>query len=291
MILQDIVNRNPVPQAWGEGDHFPWDDPYFSARMLEMHFDQSHDLASRRFPAIDSHVAFIHGTILGERPSDILELGCGPGFYLSRLARLGHRCAGIDKSPAAIACARDEAEREGLSCVYREEDIYGARFGEDLDLIMLLFGDFNTFNPMDVQEMLGKAWMALKPGGVLLLEPFRFRTLEKLGAAPAHWYSARDGLFSDRTHLCLRENLWNSRNRTATIRWYIVDADSADVRLVAQCYQAYTRPWLRKLFAEKGFIDIAFHPCLTGDRKVRNADFMVMTGRKGPLPERGPRRR
>ena len=33
MILKDIVNRNPVPQAWGEGEFFPWDriEPDISA--------------------------------------------------------------------------------------------------------------------------------------------------------------------------------------------------------------------------------------------------------------------
>jgi len=279
MILTDIVNRNPVPQAWGEGDYFPWDDPRFSERMLDMHFDQGHDLASRRFETIDRHVAWIHDAVLGSRPTKILDLCCGPGFYTSRLARLGHECVGIDKAPAAIACAREQAEKEGLACTYRQEDVYSALYGSGYGLVMLIFGDFNTFNPMDVNEMLGKAWMALEKGGVLLLEPFRFQTLRKLGSAGPTWYTDRDGLFYDKAHLCLQENLWNDRNRTLTIRWYIVDAGSADVRLVAQCYQAYTRPYLRKIFRERGFDSVAFHPSLTGEQ-ARNADFMVVTGGK-----------
>jgi len=30
------------------------------------------------------------------RGPEVLDLGCGPGLYASRLARLGHECTGID---------------------------------------------------------------------------------------------------------------------------------------------------------------------------------------------------
>jgi hypothetical protein len=32
--ILDIVDRNPTPAPWSEGDNFPWDDPGFSKRML-----------------------------------------------------------------------------------------------------------------------------------------------------------------------------------------------------------------------------------------------------------------
>ena len=32
--ILDIVDRNPTPAPWSEGDNFPWDDPWFSKRML-----------------------------------------------------------------------------------------------------------------------------------------------------------------------------------------------------------------------------------------------------------------
>ena len=74
--------------------------------MLREHLTQDHDAASRRLPIIDLHVAWIHRQVLGEKPSTILDLGCGPGFYTDRLSRLGHTATGLDFSPAAIAaCA------------------------------------------------------------------------------------------------------------------------------------------------------------------------------------------
>lgn len=32
--ILDIVEREPEPMPWAEGDNIPWDDPEFSERML-----------------------------------------------------------------------------------------------------------------------------------------------------------------------------------------------------------------------------------------------------------------
>jgi hypothetical protein len=103
--LIEIVDRDPAPVPWAEGDNIPWNDPAFSARMLQEHLSQEHDAASRRWGKIDAQVAWIHEHLLGGKPTRILDLGCGPGLYASRLARLGHSCVGIDWGPADKAHA------------------------------------------------------------------------------------------------------------------------------------------------------------------------------------------
>ena len=102
MELDGILSRRLPPEPWSEGDNIPWSEPGFSRRMLREHLTQSHDLASRRREKIDAHVEWIHREVLAGSPARILDLACGPGLYASRLARLGHRCVGIDFSPASI---------------------------------------------------------------------------------------------------------------------------------------------------------------------------------------------
>ena len=67
--------------------------------------------------------------LLANCPCKILDLGCGPGLYASRLARLGHRVTGIDFSPASIRYARQQAEKAGLSCTYIELDLRSLEYG------------------------------------------------------------------------------------------------------------------------------------------------------------------
>src|SRR5512133_455015 len=100
--LTGIVQRVPAPEPWAEGDNIPWNEPEFSRRMLAEHLTQDHDAASRRFEKIDRHVAWIHHTVLRQKPARLLDICCGPGLYANRLARLGHTCVGIDYSPASI---------------------------------------------------------------------------------------------------------------------------------------------------------------------------------------------
>ena len=280
MSLLDIVNRSSVPEPWSEGDNIPWHDPGFSGRMLKEHLSQEHDAASRRFERIDRHVRWIHRELLSERPTTILDLGCGPGFYSSRLARLGHECVGIDYSPASIAYALEQAGRENLRCRYVHQDIRTADYGGGFGLVMLIFGEFNVFRPVDAVLILQKAFRALAGGGLLLLEPHVFAAIQRIGEQPPSWYSAQEGLFSDRPHLCLKESFWDVTRQATTIRYFIADAATGKVTCYAQSMQAYTDEQYRSALVERGFDDVRFFPSLTGSEDEAMAALCAIVGRR-----------
>ena len=260
MQIADIIKRIAEPEPWSEGDKIPWNEPAFSERMLREHLSQDHDLASRRAAIVDAHVEWIHHRLLEERLSQILDLGCGPGLYSSRLAKLGHRCTGIDFSPASIRHAIEQTERDNLSCTYMCEDIRNADYASGYDLVMFVFGEFNVFRPLDAQTILQKAHHALAPGGLLLFEPHRLAAVEQIGAQPASWHTAEAGLFSPEPYLTLQENIWNPTAKTATTRFFVVDATTANVRQMTQTMQAYTDDEYRHMLEQAGFTAIEFLP-------------------------------
>ena len=264
MDLSDIIRRTVPPAPWAEGEKIPWHEPAFSRRMLAEHLSQAHDAASRRSERIDAHLGWIHRELLGGRPTRILDLGCGPGLYASRLAKLGHECVGIDFGPASIAYAAERAGEEGLACTYRLDDLRRADFGEGFGLAMQIYGELNVFRPQEAAAILRKAHHALDAGGTLLLEPHTFDAVKLAGEAPRTWHSFESGLFSDRPHLWLEESFWDEATRTATTRYLIVDAETADVTRHAATMQAYTDADYRSLLAEVGFDDVRFVPSLTG---------------------------
>ena len=280
MILIDIVNRNSLTHPWGEGERLPFDDSSYAGKLLHEQLNPSPDNGRRSFNLIDSHVDWIHSTILGEKSSKILEVGCGPGLYTGRLAQLGHDCTGTEGSSAAVEYARGQAKGEGFQCAYIEHENYGADFGKDFDLIMMLGGGFNAYNPMDAYEFFGKAWMALNEGGILLLEPYTFDSLEQSGNREPTWFSEKDGIFSDKPYLCLYECCFSDANDSLTKRWYVVDAESAEVRYIAQCYQAYSEKRLQKLFVKQGFLNVRFYPSLTEGQNTGTRDYMVVAANK-----------
>ena len=176
--LIDLLRRDMQPEPWAEGEKIPWSDPDFSRRMLREHLTQKHDAASRRTRIIRRQVDWIHRTVLAGRPGRILDLGCGPGLYTSRFARLGHTCTGIDFSPASITYAINEARKKSLACSYQLQDLRRADFGRGYDLVLFTFGEFNVFRPEDGRKILKKAYGALEPGGALLLEVSTFDAVE-----------------------------------------------------------------------------------------------------------------
>jgi len=283
MKLLDLVFRQSPPEPWAEGEKIPWNDPEFSQRMLREHLSQEHDAASRRFAIIDRHVDWIHRHLLDEKPAKVLDLGCGPGLYASRLARLGHECVGIDFSPASIAYAQKEASQEGLACHYVEADIRKAAYGTGYDLAMSIFGELNVFRPEDAKLILQKAHAALKEGGQILLEPHTFAAVQMIGESPATWYTAKGGLFTTAPHLCLQENFWDAAHRVAITRYFVVDALTDEIERHSASVQAYTEGEYKELLEGCGFSDVTFYPSLSGEEDAEQKYLIAVVARKGSV--------
>ena len=280
MKLEDILARKSPPEPWSEGDKIPWSNPGFSRRMLREHLSQSHDLASRRSDKIDAQVDWIHRDVLSGSPTKILDLGCGPGLYASRLARLGHRCVGIDFSPASMEYAKEQAASENLSCGYLHADIRFTEYGSGYGLAMLIFGEFNVFKPSDATRILAKTHAALNEGGVLLLEAHTNEVIREFGLRPASWYASESGLFSDLPHLCLQENFWDAESETVTRRYFIVDASTGEVARYAQSLKAYTDEQYRSVLEDAGFADVRFYASLIGKEDASQSNLLAITARK-----------
>ena len=280
MNLLDLLHRTTPPVPWAEGDKIPWNDPDFSRRMLREHLSQAHDAASRRSIIIDEHVEWIHRLVLNNRSSRVLDLGCGPGLYSSRLAQRGHTCVGLDFGPASIAYARDFAQAQQLACEYQLADVRYAEYGEGYDLAMFVFGEPNVFRPEELQHILRKAHAALNEGGRLLLEVHTPEVVQRLGHQRATWYTLEQGLFSDRPHLVLFESFWDETQAVAIERFYIVDAETGAVTPHASSMQAYTDEQYRYALQIAGFTDITFYPSLIGAPDERQPDLIAIVASK-----------
>lgn len=280
MRLRDIVTRRIPPVPWEEGDNIPWHEPGFSKRMLDEHLSQRHDAASRRTETIERHVQWIHQSLLQGVTGSVLDLGCGPGLYTSQLAQLGHTCFGIDYSPASIAYARQQAAELDLACIYEGGDVRSVDYGAGHALIMMIYGEINVFKREDALRILGKAWNALAPGGVLLLEPHTFEAIHRRGTAPSTWSSSPGGLFSETPHLVLTENFWDAEESIATTRYFVIDTETATTTRFAQSMQAYDFEAYESLILSAGFSAIERWPSLSGTPDAASEDFFALIARK-----------
>ena len=275
MKLSDLVTRE-APKPWAGRSKLPWNDPGFSRRMLREHLSQQHDRASRRLDTIDRQVGWIHRTLLRGESGHVLDLGCGPGLYTSRLAMLGHTCVGLDFSPASIARARSEAERQGLACDYRLQDLRDGDFGSGFQGALFIFGELNTFSPREAQTLVSAAHRALAPSGFLILEVHTEAFVQEMGGRPPTWYTMQRGLFSDRPHLVLCECRWHPQARATTERFFVIDAETNGVTSFDSTTQAYSNDEYVALLREGGFTQFEWHPSLEGIAAAAQEGVVVM---------------
>jgi SAM-dependent methyltransferase len=279
--LKDLIRLNPAPEPWSEGEKIPWDDPEFSQRMLQEHLSQDHDLASRRIEKIDQHVHWIHETLLNCESTRILDLGCGPGFYTNRLAKLGHTATGIDFSPASIDYARQVAGAERLTCEYKLADIRHVEYGSGYGLVMMLYGEFNTFRPSEARSIIQKICRSLASGGILLLEVSCSDAIYDLGQEPPTWYAVPSGLFSDRPHICLMEKFYDGLMAVTTERYLIIDVETAYVTRYASSLQTYTHSDFQNMLGVCEYQQLDFHSNFGEDHTMGEKFFLVVCKKQG----------
>ena len=273
MNLREILQRNPDLKPWDEGERVPWEEAAFSQRVLKEHLAQDNEAASRPLAKIKQHVHWLHRELLAEKPSRILDLGCGPGLYLTRLADLGHTCVGLDCAPASIEYALRNASP---GCTYQLGDLRSADYGTDFDLIILIFGAFNLFRVADARLILEKARAALKPGGKLLLEISSPDAVDQIGNQPAMWSTAETGIFSGQPHILLMETFWEAEETVATERYFVIDGATGAVTRFAASTQAYDEAQIEALLREAGYGEVVFYPSLTGQATETVEEFITV---------------
>ncbi|SDK14677.1 SAM-dependent methyltransferase [Aliiruegeria lutimaris] len=110
-ILKDFATR---PALFAGFDTAAlWADPHVARKMLALHLDADHDIASRRHADIDSLCSWVDAEI-GLKGRRLLDLGCGPGLYAKRFHAAGAVVTGFDLSEDSLQHARETACPEGV---------------------------------------------------------------------------------------------------------------------------------------------------------------------------------
>jgi SAM-dependent methyltransferase len=162
------INRRPEPYACLTIEEL-WADPHISERMLQFHLDPTVEAASRPADFIERSVAWIAHTFV-RGPTRIVDLGCGPGLYTGPLAETGATVTGVDFSRRSIAYAREAAARAGASVTYVDADYLTWSPEHEVDLALMIFGDYGAMAPWQRRQLLDRVHEVLAPGGAFLFD-------------------------------------------------------------------------------------------------------------------------
>jgi SAM-dependent methyltransferase len=202
-----------------------WTSPDISEMMLRYHLDGEVDLASRRTAFIDASFAWIGRRFeLGEGKR-VIDLGCGPGLYVSRLARTGAHVTGVDFSPRSIAYAREQAAREGLDVDYRLGDYLALDLEGRYDLAMMIMCDYCALSPEQRARLLHRVGELLAPGGAFLFDVYSEGYFETWEEMTAYGPEMMDGFWSTKPYFGFQTTFKYQAEKVVLERYLIVEED------------------------------------------------------------------
>lgn len=143
----DRVNRN---QRWANGDGY---NNYIEKEFLSFRKEAWKRQILQHFD--------------GKQNLEILDVGCGPGFFACILSEEGQNVTAIDSSDGMLSHARENAEKLGVSPKFLHMDINQLDFpDESFDAIV----SRNVTWTLEYPERVYTEWKRLlKPGGKLLI--------------------------------------------------------------------------------------------------------------------------
>jgi SAM-dependent methyltransferase len=252
-----------------------WTDPYIGRQMLGFHLDPAHDAASRRADTIDATVAWLDARFAlgGKR---LLDLGCGPGLYTTRMAARGCAVTGLDFSPSSIAHAI-ATRPAALDLDYIEADYLAAPLPGPNDLVTLIYGDFCTLSPDRRRTLLDAVGVSLAPGGRFIFDVYSPDQFAALSEASEGGHRYMGGFWAEGDYHATKHTLLY-REPLISLEHYTVEA--AERRFeVFNWMQYYTPESIAAELSVSGFVVEAVLEVETGEPWAGGATpFFVVAG-------------
>jgi SAM-dependent methyltransferase len=211
-------------------------------------------------------------TMLDVAPgAEILDLCCGPGRHSLELARRGLTVTGVDRTATYLDEARRQADSEGLSVEFLQDDMRRFKRGGAFNGALLMFTSFGYFDdPAENRQVLKNIYHSLKDGGQLILDTMGKEVLASK-FREKDWHE-QEGVIVLQEHKVSRN--WSRLES----RWIALRGMSRYEFKVA--HWIYSAAEISSLLKECGFKSVDIYGDLEGDPYDQNARRLVVVGRK-----------
>ena len=285
MIIEDfsyafsaICQYSAKPRLFEPGETRFWDDPHISKGMLEAHLNPDHDAASRKAETINKTIEHLVSSNILKQGNRVLDLGCGPGLYSSKLCENGMKVTGVDISKRSIDFAIRYAEEKGLNIDYRCINFSDVDYTSEFDAVLQIYGELCTFSDEKRDELLAKIYKALKMGGLFIFD-VSTRAQRMKDGLRNRWYVSDGGFWRPGRHLVLEQG-FDYPEHDAWLDQYIVVDDSDNVSVFRNWFHDYTLQSIRQVLEKEGFQIVHVWNDLTGTFYEEGGDWIAIVGRK-----------
>ncbi|HPG39318.1 MAG TPA: class I SAM-dependent methyltransferase [bacterium] len=250
MNVEKLLTHAQKPALYAPGTAVMWTDPYIAQQLLACHINPDHDIASRSNTKIELVVNWMLTQTPKERMS-ILDLGCGPGLYAEKLARLGHRVTGVDFSQTSIdhACQQTAANQSGIT--YYCNNYLNITFENEFDLVILIYMDFCVLKPAERKIVLDNVYRALKPGGTFIFDVVNSKNIAEKTLKPS-WEVCEQSFWSNKPYLALNTGYYYAEHKVL-LNQHIVINEQDEIKTYLFWSTCYDDGDLQPLLAASHF--------------------------------------
>jgi len=276
-IELERINERPEPFQFYTASDL-WTDEHTSAKMLSYHLDDAIDLSSRNAQFINRSVEWIASHFNIGKDTKIVDFGCGPGLYTTRLAKRQANVTGIDFSRRSIEYAQEVAASEQLNINYVTQNYLEFETENRFDLVLMIMCDFCALSPIQRRVILGKFHKILKLGGSVLLDVCSLEAFDQREEAATYAANLLNGFWSPNKYYGFLNTFKYDEEKVVLDKYTIVESDRT--RTVYNWLQYFAPEELEREFVEGGFSVDGLYSDVAGtpyDRK--SSEFAVIAKR------------
>lgn len=271
------INSRPEPFEFYTAKDL-WTDAHTAKQMLSYHLNKEIDVSSRNQAFIDRSVQWISSCFKVRSGTKIVDFGCGPGLYTTRLARKKAEVIGIDFSENSIKYASKTAAGEGLRIQYVNQNYLDFETDERFDLILMIMCDFCALSPAQRKEMLDKFHTILAPGGAVLLDVYSLAAFAWREEEYIYEDDLLDGFWSSSHYYGFRNTFKYDREKVILDKFTIVEPKR--IRTIYNWLQYFSPEALEKEFVRSGLMFKALYSDVAGSPYDANGEEFAVVGRK-----------
>ena len=258
--LQEI-NTRPAPFEFYTAADL-WTDEYTSQKMLEYHLNEQVDISSRKADFIDRSVDWILSRFDIHQGKKIIDFGCGPGLYTTRLAKKGAEVTGIDFSHRSIDYARQQASEQKLSINYIHQNYLDFDTNDQFDLILMIMCDFCALSPTQRTHILQTFYKILKPGGSVLLDVYTIKAFNQREETAVYEKNLLDQFWSPAPYYGFLNTFKYEDQKVILDKYTLIEANRT--RTVYNWLQYFSKKNLSTGFEQAGFVVDQLHGDVAG---------------------------
>lgn len=244
------INTRPKPYEFYTAADL-WTDPHTAQQMLQYHLNKEIDAASRNHLFIDKSVDFIISHFHLDPSKEVIDFGCGPGLYTTKLAKKGVKVTGLDFSENSLNYAKEQAVENNLQIDYHLGNYLEFETDKQFDLITMIMCDYCALSPDQRKMLLSKFKNLLKPDGSVLLDIYTLNAFDQKEESAYYELNQLNGFWSADEYYGFVNHFKYDIEKVVLDKYTIIEAKRE--RVVYNWLQHYSPDSIEKEFEENGF--------------------------------------